>query len=107
MHGTTGRVPREHFEQEERQHLRPYLSPASVNTRAATVQTRRADKTGLISWKSNTYSVPMAWQQAKVGVAEHDTNPTVTDLATGDAHAMNEMCAPSGRYAHNNKPTQE
>src|SRR3546814_1113272 len=64
MHGTTGRVPREHFEQEERQHLRPYLSPASVTTRAATVQTRRADETGLISWKSNKYSVPMAWQQA-------------------------------------------
>ncbi len=102
MHGTTGRVPREHFEQEERQHLRPYLSPASVTTRAATVQTRRADKTGLISWKSNKYSVPMAWQQANVGVAEHDNNLTVTDLETGEAIAMHELCAQRGRIVKNN-----
>src|SRR3546814_9530065 len=55
-HGTTGRVPREHFEQEERQHLRSYLSPTSLVLRGSCAQTRRADKTGLISWKSNKYS---------------------------------------------------
>src|SRR3546814_10231370 len=70
VHGTTGRVPREHFEQEERQHLRSYLSPTSLVLRGSCAQTRRADKTGLISWKSNKYSVPTAWQRANVGVAE-------------------------------------
>src|SRR5690606_30235576 len=102
VHGTTGRVPRKHFEQEERQHLRPYLSPASVTTRAATVQTRRADKVGLISWKSNKYSVPMAWQQANVGVVEHDNDLTVTDLETGNTIAVHKLCAERGRIVKNN-----
>lgn len=102
VHGTTGRVPREHFEQEEHQHLHPYLSPASLATPAASAQTRRADKTGLISWKSNKYSVPMAWQQANVGVAEHDNDLTVTDLETGDTIAVHELCAERGRIVKNN-----
>src|SRR3546814_1390506 len=41
------------------------------------VLVRRADKTGLISWKSNKYSVPMAWQRANVGVAEHSNDLTI------------------------------
>src|SRR3546814_16548128 len=35
VHGATGRVPRGHFEQEERQPLRSYLSPTSKIGRAS------------------------------------------------------------------------
>src|SRR3546814_110512 len=101
VHGTTGRVPREHFEQEERQHLRSYLSPTSLVLRGSCAQTRRADKTGLISWKSNKYSVPMAWQRANVGVAEHSNDLTITDLETGDTIAVHELCAEKGRTVKN------
>lgn len=101
-HGTTGRVPRTHFEQEERQHLRPYLSPASLSTRMDSKQTRRADKTGLISWKSNKYSVPMAWQQAHVGVFEQDNMLNITDLETGETIAVHECSAEKGRIIKNN-----
>src|SRR3546814_19776065 len=97
VHGTTGRVPREHFEQEERQHLRSYLSPTSLVLRGSCAQTRRADKTGLISWKSNKYSVPMAWQRANVGVAAHSNDLTITDLEQGDTIAVHELCAKKGR----------
>src|SRR3546814_4376141 len=64
-------------------------------------QTRRADKTGLISWKSNKYSVPMAWQRANVGVAEHSNDLTITDLETGDTIAIHELCAEKGRTVKN------
>lgn len=57
LHGTTGERPRERFERDEREHLEAYLSPACVQPVAH--ETRRADKTGLIAWKANKYSVPM------------------------------------------------
>src|SRR5690606_10587806 len=97
VHGTTERVPREHFEQEERQHLRAYLSPSSLTDQGTRAQPRRADKTGLISWKSNKYSVPMAWQQANVGIAEHGNDLTITELDTGDASAVHELSSDKGR----------
>jgi hypothetical protein len=31
------------------------------------VQTRQADKTGLIAYRANKYSVPLAYQRATVG----------------------------------------
>lgn len=102
IHGTTGRVPRTHFDQDERQHLRPYLCPASLATQMANTQTRRADKTGLISWKSNKYSVPMVWQQAHVGVFEQDNMLHITDLETGDTIAVHECSAEKGRVIKNN-----
>lgn len=101
VHGTTGRVPREHFEQDERQHLRPYLSPVRLVTQVASTQTRRADKTGLISWRSNKYSVPMAWQQAHVGVSERDSELVVTDLETGDTIAVHGLSTEKGRIVKN------
>lgn len=102
VHGTTGQVPRTHFDRDERQHLRPYLSAASLATRVANTQTRRADKTGLVSWKSNKYSVPMAWQQANVGVAEHESELTIADLETGDTIAVHGLCTEKGRIIKNN-----
>src|SRR3546814_14551633 len=65
--------------------------------RGSFAQNRRADKTGLIYWKSNKYSVPMAWQRANVGVAEHSNDLTITDLETGDPIAVHELCAETGR----------
>lgn len=66
-HGSTGKVPMAHFEAEEQGKLKTYLTPACVVVRSP-VETRRADKTGLISWQSNKYSVPLAWQRQTVAV---------------------------------------
>lgn len=46
-HGTTGEAPQLRFERDEKALLKPYLSPACITPE--TRETRKADKTGLIS----------------------------------------------------------
>src|SRR5690606_41971176 len=62
---------------------------------------RRADKTGLIAWKANKYSVPMAWQQARVGVLESDSQLHISDLDTGDVIASHALCSDKGKVIKN------
>uniref|UniRef100_UPI003D30092D Mu transposase domain-containing protein n=1 Tax=Marinimicrobium locisalis TaxID=546022 RepID=UPI003D30092D len=109
-HGTTGREPRAHFESDERAHLRPYLVPSSLLDTTPTQHRRRADKTGLISWKANKYSVPLRWQRAQVGVAEHHGQLHIHDLETGERIARHTLSLEKGRTIKNNHhyrdPTQ-
>lgn len=100
-HGTTGRQPRVHFDSEERAHLRPYAVPQSVLHRVADPLTRSVDKTGLISWKGNKYSVPMAWQRAQVGVHEREGSLHIHDLESGDGIASHTLCQEKGRTLKN------
>lgn len=99
IHGTTSEPPRERFERDEREHLGSYLSPACVQPVAR--ETRRADKTGLIAWKANKYSVPMAWQQARVGVLESDSQLHISDLDTGEVIASHALCFDKGKVIKN------
>jgi len=100
-HGSTGRQPREHFEAEERAHLLPYGVPQSLLDTSAGLATRQADKTGLISWRANKYSVPMAWQQNRVGVCEHEDALLIHDLETGEQIATHALCTEKGRVIKN------
>ncbi|MBN2887322.1 MAG: IS21 family transposase [Chromatiaceae bacterium] len=68
VHGTTGQVPRAHFDAEERAKMRPYLTPACLAPTGVPGEPRKVDKTGLISFQSNKYSVPMAYQSGRVNV---------------------------------------
>lgn len=102
VHGTTGQVPREYFEAQERVHLRPYNPSFDLAGQTASWQRRRADKTGLISWKSNKYSVPLVWQRACVGVTERDESLTITDLDSGAVIATHSLCAGRGQIIKNN-----
>ncbi|AWB35851.1 IS21 family transposase [Orrella marina] len=99
VHGTTGESPRERFERDEREHLNGYLSPACVQPVAG--QTRRADKTGLIAWKANKYSVPMRWQQARVGVLESNDQLHISDLSTDEVIASHALCHDKGKVIKN------
>lgn len=101
-HGTTGREPRAHFEAEERARLRPYQVAASALNTAPEQHRRRADKTGLISWRANKYSVPLAWQRAVVGVCEQDGALLIFDLETGEQIARHALCLEKGRTVKNN-----
>ena len=101
-HGTTGREPRAHFERDERVQLRPYAVPERLLQSAPDQHTRQADKTGLIAWKANKYSVPMAWQRARVGVREQDGSLHIHDLETGDRIASHALCLEKGRTIKNN-----
>jgi transposase len=102
IHGTTGRQPRAHFEAEERAHLRPYLTPACVGREADGLAARQVDKTGLIAWKANKYSVPMAYQQGRVGVREADGRLTIHDLESGDEIATHALYLGKGHTLRNN-----
>ena len=73
LHGSTGKKPREHYAHAEQSHMLPYLTPSCLSSQASDVViTRKADKTGLIAWQSNKYSVPMSYQSARVGVSSSE-----------------------------------
>ena len=100
-HGTTGRQPRAHFEAEERAHLRAYLTPACVGQAAAAPETRKVDKTGLIAWQANRYSVPMAYQRGRVGVRESGEVLHIIDLASAEVVATHALCTQKGHTVRN------
>lgn len=99
-HGTTGQIPQVHFEAQERAHLKPYLTPARLG-RPEAGEHRRVDKTGLISWRGNKYSVPMAWQQARVGVCESAGEVVAHDLDTAQVIARHPVATEKGRIIKN------
>jgi transposase len=67
-HGATGEQPQVRYDQQEREKMRAYLSPSCLTPAGIPGEPRKVDKTGLISFKSNKYSVPMAWQSSRVNV---------------------------------------
>jgi hypothetical protein len=79
----------------------PYLTPACLEDYSAAVITRKADKTGLIAWLSNKYSVPMAYQRARVGVCEQDGQLRISDLSSGDVIAEHPICLEKGQIIKN------
>ena len=100
-HGTTGRQPRAHFEAEERAHLHPYLTPACVGRDAEGMAPRKVDKTSLIAWKANKYSVPMVYQQGRVGAREQDGSLAIHDLESGELIATHALHLGKGRTLRN------
>ncbi len=85
LHGSTGKKPREDYDQSEQPHMLPYLTPSCIHADSEdTVITRKTDKTGLIAWQSNKYSVPMIYQSARVGVKTEAGQLIISDLETGN-----------------------
>ncbi len=101
VHGTTGQQPWAHYAHEEKLKMQPYLTPSCVADKPAATETRQVDKTSLISWQSNKYSVPMAYQSAKVGVAAHAGQLLITDLASGDLIAEHVISLEKGQIIKN------
>ena len=103
IHGTTGKVPRQVYDEEERSVMRAYFTPLFVKEDISETPSRRkVDKTGLLSWRSNKYSVPMAYQQATVGVEQVGESLFITDLETGSQIAEHVICHEKGRIIKNN-----
>jgi transposase len=102
LHGSTGKKPREHYDQSEHSHMQPYLTPSCIESySASTVVTRKADKTGLIAWQSNKYSVPMIYQSARVGVKTEAGQLIMSDLETGDKIAEHLISIEKGQVIKN------
>lgn len=100
VHGRTGQSPRALYDREEQAKMLPYLTPSCIDAASAMV-TRKADKTGLIAWQSNKYSVPMAYQSARVGVCEHNGQLRISDLSSGEVIAEHSVCLDKGQIIKN------
>jgi transposase len=101
IHGSIGQSPRTLYDREEQARMLPYLTPSCLDAAAAAVVTRKADKTGLIAWQSNKYSVPMAYQGACVGVCEQDGQLRISDLSRGEVIAEHGVCLDKGQIIKN------
>jgi len=102
VHATTGQIPREQHAREERSAMVAYLAPTGIEELAAPgLETRKADKTGLITYKANKYSVPLLWQRARVGVCEQDGQLIVCDPVSGEVIARHTLAVGSGEIVKN------
>lgn len=77
-HGTTGYAPRKLYEEKEQKHMHSYNTPSIIQQDEQYIK-RKADKTGLISWSSNKYSVPMIYQNNTIIVKEMDNEIIIYD----------------------------
>jgi len=100
-HATTGRQPDEHFAADERHHLRPYLAPPALAASCGALARRKVDKTGLIAWRANKYTVPMAYQRGCVGVSEDRDGLHIVDLDSGEVVATHAVACGKGQTVRN------
>jgi len=101
VHGSTGQQPWAHYNRAEKVKMQSYLTPCCLLNKSAASETRQVDKTSLISWQSNKYSVPMAYQSAKVGVSAHAGQLLINDLASGDRIAEHVISLEKGQVIKN------
>ncbi|MCA1772308.1 MAG: IS21 family transposase [Halomonas sp.] len=99
-HGTTNQRPQYHYDHFERSHMLHY-QPSMVQLCNDNLLTRQVDKTGLISWRSNKYSVPMVWQQNRIAVSEQDGKLLLHEPATGEVIAEHTVSLEKGQIIKN------
>ena len=102
VHATTGEMPGAHYERDEKPAMAAYLSPPGIaELDPDEPPTRKADKTGLIAFKANKYSVPLAYQRTRVGVHEEHGQLLVCDLHTGAVVARHALACGKGEIVKN------
>jgi transposase len=101
IHGTTQQKPAEVYETRERQTMKPYLRPAFI-TRDDSGAARGVDKTSLISYKSNKYSVPMKYQSSTVRVKEEGAKLVIRDSESSEVIATHDISQRKGDIIKNN-----
>jgi len=101
IHGTTQQKPTEVYETRERQAMKPYLRPAFITHDDSGVA-RGVDKTSLISYKSNKYSVPMKYQSSTVRVKEEGAKLVIRDSESSEVIATHDISQRKGEIIKNN-----
>ena len=97
VHGTTGKVPREVYEAHERATMRPYVATGLPREQSE----RKADKTGLISFRANKYSVPMAYQRSTVLIDVNDDQLIILDALESTVIATHSIVLGKGLIIKN------
>jgi hypothetical protein len=101
LHGSTQQQPQVHYDREEKVKMQSYLTPACLAHKPAASEIRQVDKTSLISWQSDKYSAPLAYQSAQVGVAAHAGQLLINDLASGGLIAEHVISLEKGQIIKN------
>lgn len=96
-HGTTKRIPAEMYIEEEQAKMLPYHG----FTMKEDAVLRKADKTSLISYKSNKYSVPMEYQETNIAINEADGYLFASDIKSGEVIAKHIICLSKGMIIKN------
>ncbi|MBF0258927.1 MAG: hypothetical protein HQK62_08835, partial [Desulfamplus sp.] len=65
-------------------------------------ETRTVDKTSLISWKCNKYSVPQLYQSGSVLVNSRENTLLIYEIASGRQIATHEILMEKGQIVKNN-----
>lgn len=102
VHGTTGQQPKDHYDRLERSKMTQYFPNDALLLEKTDMSTRKADKTGLISWKASKYSVPMKWQKARVRVQEINGVLKIYELTHKKLIAQHPISLETGKVIKNN-----
>lgn len=98
----TGEAPQVRYDRDERAVMGAYLSPPGIAALdQPTMPTRQADKTGLIAYRANQYSVPLAYPRAGVGVLEEDGQLVIRALDSGAVLARQPLAGGKGEVFKN------
>lgn len=104
LHGTTGQLPRELFELQEKAHLKPYrvqrIAQSLLSPELS--MTRKVDKTSLISYKANKYSVPQQWQSSTVMIDDCNGQLIIYRLDDHQEIARHNLSYEKGKIIKNN-----
>jgi len=100
IHGTTGQRPQRLYENQEKKQMKPYLTPNELMP-SPKGESRQVDKTGLISFKSNKYSVPMLYQSSQVWVKEEGNRLGIYDFNSEEEIANHPLCTEKGLVLKN------
>ena len=101
-HAVTGEAPQVRYDRDERAVMGAYLSPPGIaELDHPTMPTRQVDKTGLIAYRANKYSVPLAYQRAVVGVLEEEGQLVICALDSGEVLARHPLACGKGEVFKN------
>lgn len=100
VHGTTREVPWDRYDQFELPTLRPYLRPKAM-MQARVGETRQVDKTSLISYQSNKYSVPSKYQSSQVWIKREDGELWIYAMNLNDPIAKHRVSLKKGEIIKN------
>ncbi len=100
IHGTHKQQPFFKYNTEEKEYMKPFLKPAYLQTKE-TYETRKVDKTSLISYKSNKYSVPFAYQNHMVYIQKEKERLIIMEMETEKVIATHSISYKTGDIVKN------
>ncbi|RZB30423.1 MAG: hypothetical protein SRB1_02703 [Desulfobacteraceae bacterium Eth-SRB1] len=99
IHGTTKKKPEELYSLVEQSKMKPYLQPEMMFD--VNGEKRNVDKTSLISYKSNKYSVPMIYQSSTVMIRQDGSKLIIYKPESSDIIAKHDICEGKGHIIKN------